>query len=158
MSTVSAGVIMARYFKPDWPERNILGQKVWFQVGACFLKWGFQNIFKCESSSRLFVSTVTQTANDPHSSAHLGWLCFALHVQRRLEQGNTHKHTHTREYYSCFNSVSYFHHLHHTSLTVQQRCQCVRPTCCLLRITKSQWMSRVHQKRPTMWNLFGRFW
>uniref|UniRef100_A0A672SEJ8 Ferric chelate reductase 1 n=1 Tax=Sinocyclocheilus grahami TaxID=75366 RepID=A0A672SEJ8_SINGR len=32
-STVSAGVIMARYFKPDWPERNILGQKVWFQVG-----------------------------------------------------------------------------------------------------------------------------
>uniref|UniRef100_A0A8C1I7X6 Ferric-chelate reductase 1b n=1 Tax=Cyprinus carpio TaxID=7962 RepID=A0A8C1I7X6_CYPCA len=33
-STVSAGVIMARYFKPNWPERNILGQKVWFQVGA----------------------------------------------------------------------------------------------------------------------------
>ncbi|XP_051737663.1 putative ferric-chelate reductase 1 isoform X1 [Ctenopharyngodon idella] len=32
MSTVSAGVIMARYFKPDWPERNILGQKVWFQL------------------------------------------------------------------------------------------------------------------------------
>lgn len=31
-STVSAGVIMARYFKPDWPERNILGQKVWFQL------------------------------------------------------------------------------------------------------------------------------
>ncbi|RXN22194.1 ferric-chelate reductase 1 isoform X1 [Labeo rohita] len=31
MSTVSAGVIMARYFKPDWPESNILGQKVWFQ-------------------------------------------------------------------------------------------------------------------------------
>ncbi|XP_073687201.1 putative ferric-chelate reductase 1 [Garra rufa] len=31
-STVSAGVIMARYFKPDWPESNILGQKVWFQL------------------------------------------------------------------------------------------------------------------------------
>ncbi|XP_058621268.1 putative ferric-chelate reductase 1 isoform X2 [Onychostoma macrolepis] len=31
-STVSAGVIMARYFKPDWPERNIFGQKVWFQL------------------------------------------------------------------------------------------------------------------------------
>lgn len=31
-STVSAGVIMARYFKPDWPEQNILGQKVWFQL------------------------------------------------------------------------------------------------------------------------------
>uniref|UniRef100_A0A671P8T4 Putative ferric-chelate reductase 1 n=1 Tax=Sinocyclocheilus anshuiensis TaxID=1608454 RepID=A0A671P8T4_9TELE len=31
-STVSAGVIMARYFKPDWPERNILGQRVWFQL------------------------------------------------------------------------------------------------------------------------------
>uniref|UniRef100_A0A8C1BNA0 Ferric chelate reductase 1 n=1 Tax=Cyprinus carpio carpio TaxID=630221 RepID=A0A8C1BNA0_CYPCA len=31
-STVSAGVIMARYFKPNWPERNILGQKVWFQL------------------------------------------------------------------------------------------------------------------------------
>ncbi|XP_059380938.1 putative ferric-chelate reductase 1 isoform X2 [Carassius carassius] len=31
-STVSAGVIMARYFKSDWPERNILGQKVWFQL------------------------------------------------------------------------------------------------------------------------------
>ncbi|XP_051537828.1 putative ferric-chelate reductase 1 [Myxocyprinus asiaticus] len=32
MSTVSAGVIMARYFKLDWPESNILGQKVWFQL------------------------------------------------------------------------------------------------------------------------------
>ncbi|XP_073720343.1 putative ferric-chelate reductase 1 [Misgurnus anguillicaudatus] len=32
MSSVSAGVIIARYFKPDWPERNILGQKVWFQL------------------------------------------------------------------------------------------------------------------------------
>ncbi|XP_051970589.1 putative ferric-chelate reductase 1 isoform X1 [Xyrauchen texanus] len=32
MSTVSAGVIMARYFKPDWPESSILGQKVWFQL------------------------------------------------------------------------------------------------------------------------------
>ncbi|TRY95826.1 hypothetical protein DNTS_022043 [Danionella cerebrum] len=32
MSTVSAGVIMARHFKPDWPDSNILGQKVWFQL------------------------------------------------------------------------------------------------------------------------------
>lgn len=32
MSTVSAGVIIARYFKPDWPGSNILGQKVWFQL------------------------------------------------------------------------------------------------------------------------------
>ncbi|XP_057178358.1 putative ferric-chelate reductase 1 isoform X1 [Triplophysa rosa] len=32
ISTVSAGVIIARYFKPDWPESNILGQKVWFQL------------------------------------------------------------------------------------------------------------------------------
>lgn len=93
MSTVSAGVIIARYFKLDWPERNILGQKVWFQVGPCLLKCGFQNVFKCESSPRLSVSTVTPNADDPHSYAHLGQLCFAFYVQRRLEQGNTHTDT-----------------------------------------------------------------
>lgn len=80
MSTVSAGVIIARYFKPDWPERNILGQKVWFQVGTCLLKCRFLNIFKCESSSRFSVSTVTPNADDPHSSAHRGRLCFAFYV------------------------------------------------------------------------------
>ncbi len=32
--------------------------------------------------------------------------------------------------------MSYFHPFHHTPLTVQQHCQCVRPTCCLLRIKK----------------------
>jgi len=96
MSTVSAGVIMARYFKPDWPERNILGQKVWFQVRACLLKCGFRTFSNGHHLQWLSVSTVTPNADDPHSSAHLGWLCFAFYIQRRLEQGNTHTHTHTQ--------------------------------------------------------------
>ncbi|XP_027005373.2 putative ferric-chelate reductase 1 isoform X1 [Tachysurus fulvidraco] len=31
MMTVSTGVIIARYFKPDWPETTVFGQRVWFQ-------------------------------------------------------------------------------------------------------------------------------
>ncbi|KAI5618142.1 putative ferric-chelate reductase 1 [Silurus asotus] len=31
MTTVSTGVIIARYFKPDWPETTVCGQRVWFQ-------------------------------------------------------------------------------------------------------------------------------
>uniref|UniRef100_A0AAY4BUX7 Ferric-chelate reductase 1 n=1 Tax=Denticeps clupeoides TaxID=299321 RepID=A0AAY4BUX7_9TELE len=36
MTTVSTGIIVARYFKPDWPESSLCGQRIWFQV--CFLK------------------------------------------------------------------------------------------------------------------------
>lgn len=32
MTTVSTGVIIARYFKSDWPEVTICGQRIWFQV------------------------------------------------------------------------------------------------------------------------------
>ncbi|KAL7887358.1 hypothetical protein AOLI_G00050790 [Acnodon oligacanthus] len=31
MTTVSTGVIIARYFKPDWAETSLCGQRVWFQ-------------------------------------------------------------------------------------------------------------------------------
>ncbi|MCJ8728586.1 hypothetical protein PDJAM_G00006200 [Pangasius djambal] len=39
MTTVSTGVIIARYFKPDWPETTVCGQRVWFQFhrGLMFL-------------------------------------------------------------------------------------------------------------------------
>lgn len=30
----STGKLMAAYFKPDWPEQTLFGQKIWFQV--CF--------------------------------------------------------------------------------------------------------------------------
>ncbi|KAJ8376113.1 hypothetical protein SKAU_G00066930 [Synaphobranchus kaupii] len=32
MTTVSTGIIIARYFKDDWPDRALCGQRVWFQV------------------------------------------------------------------------------------------------------------------------------
>ncbi|KAG9351102.1 hypothetical protein JZ751_024992 [Albula glossodonta] len=32
MTTVSTGIIMARYFKNDWSDRALCGQRVWFQV------------------------------------------------------------------------------------------------------------------------------
>ncbi|KAJ8409511.1 hypothetical protein AAFF_G00229120 [Aldrovandia affinis] len=32
MTAASTGIIIARYFKPSWPDRTIFGQKVWFQV------------------------------------------------------------------------------------------------------------------------------
>ncbi|XP_076844505.1 putative ferric-chelate reductase 1 [Brachyhypopomus gauderio] len=32
MTTVSVGVIIARYFKPDWPETTVCGHRVWFQL------------------------------------------------------------------------------------------------------------------------------
>uniref|UniRef100_A0A3P8ZDG4 Uncharacterized protein n=1 Tax=Esox lucius TaxID=8010 RepID=A0A3P8ZDG4_ESOLU len=32
MTTVTTGVIIARYFKMDWPGTTLLGQSVWFQV------------------------------------------------------------------------------------------------------------------------------
>lgn len=38
MMTVSTGVIIARYFKPDWPETTVCGQRVWFQVGKYEMK------------------------------------------------------------------------------------------------------------------------
>ncbi|XP_007250476.3 putative ferric-chelate reductase 1 [Astyanax mexicanus] len=31
MTTVSTGVIIARYFKPNWPDTTLCGQRVWFQ-------------------------------------------------------------------------------------------------------------------------------
>ncbi|XP_066539185.1 putative ferric-chelate reductase 1 [Hoplias malabaricus] len=32
MTTVSTGVIIARYFKPDWSDTTLFGQRVWFQI------------------------------------------------------------------------------------------------------------------------------
>ncbi|KAM6953755.1 putative ferric-chelate reductase 1 [Aplochiton taeniatus] len=32
MLTVSTGVFVARHFKQDWPDRTLLGHRVWFQV------------------------------------------------------------------------------------------------------------------------------
>ncbi|XP_035272309.1 putative ferric-chelate reductase 1 isoform X3 [Anguilla anguilla] len=32
MSTVNIGIIIARYFKDDWTDRALCGQRVWFQV------------------------------------------------------------------------------------------------------------------------------
>ncbi|XP_036378251.1 putative ferric-chelate reductase 1 [Megalops cyprinoides] len=32
MTTVTTGIIVARYFKNDWPRSALFGQKVWFQV------------------------------------------------------------------------------------------------------------------------------
>ncbi|KAG5847386.1 putative ferric-chelate reductase 1 [Anguilla anguilla] len=32
MTAATTGIIIARYFKPSWPDRTIFGQKVWFQV------------------------------------------------------------------------------------------------------------------------------
>ncbi|XP_062335501.1 putative ferric-chelate reductase 1 isoform X1 [Osmerus eperlanus] len=32
MFTVSTGVVVARHFRADWPERTVCGQKMWFQV------------------------------------------------------------------------------------------------------------------------------
>lgn len=26
------GNVMAAFFKPDWPEQTLFGQKIWFQV------------------------------------------------------------------------------------------------------------------------------
>ncbi|XP_066453488.1 putative ferric-chelate reductase 1 [Eleutherodactylus coqui] len=32
MTTVSIGVLVARFFKPVWPESTLCGEKIWFQV------------------------------------------------------------------------------------------------------------------------------
>ncbi|XP_051554321.1 putative ferric-chelate reductase 1 [Myxocyprinus asiaticus] len=32
MLAESTGTLMASYFKPDWPEQTLFGQKIWFQV------------------------------------------------------------------------------------------------------------------------------
>lgn len=43
----SIGVVLARYYKPMWAERKLLGEKVWFQVSfskgqvkLCLLRLG----------------------------------------------------------------------------------------------------------------------
>lgn len=30
----STGSLLAGYFKPDWQETTLFGQKIWFQVGG----------------------------------------------------------------------------------------------------------------------------
>lgn len=32
MVTGSVGIFIASFYKPDWPSKSLLGQKVWFQV------------------------------------------------------------------------------------------------------------------------------
>lgn len=32
MTTVSIGVLVARFFKPVWPTSKLFGEKIWFQV------------------------------------------------------------------------------------------------------------------------------
>ena len=32
MLTGSVGTFIASFYKPDWPSKTLLGQKVWFQV------------------------------------------------------------------------------------------------------------------------------
>lgn len=32
MLTGSVGTFIASFYKPDWPNQTLLGQKVWFQV------------------------------------------------------------------------------------------------------------------------------
>lgn len=34
MLTGSIGTIIASFYKPDWPNQTLLGQKVWFQVDS----------------------------------------------------------------------------------------------------------------------------
>lgn len=34
MTTVSVGVIVARFFKPLWPHSLLFGEEIWFQVGG----------------------------------------------------------------------------------------------------------------------------
>lgn len=34
MLAESTGALMAGFFKPDWPEQTLFGQKIWFQVGG----------------------------------------------------------------------------------------------------------------------------
>lgn len=36
MTSVSAGVMIARYFRDEWPDIALFGQTVWFQVGFVF--------------------------------------------------------------------------------------------------------------------------
>ncbi|KAG9483112.1 hypothetical protein GDO78_009190 [Eleutherodactylus coqui] len=35
MTTVSIGVLVARFFKPVWPESTLCGEKIWFQRAGC---------------------------------------------------------------------------------------------------------------------------
>lgn len=32
MLTGSVGTFIANFYKPEWPEKTLLGQKIWFQV------------------------------------------------------------------------------------------------------------------------------
>lgn len=34
MLTGSVGTFIASFYKPDWPNQTLLGQKVWFQVDS----------------------------------------------------------------------------------------------------------------------------
>ncbi|OCT85127.1 hypothetical protein XELAEV_18023293mg [Xenopus laevis] len=37
MTTVSIGVIIARFFKPVWPTSSLFGEKIWFQIHRCLM-------------------------------------------------------------------------------------------------------------------------
>lgn len=39
MTTVSIGVIVARFFKPVWPNSLLFGEEIWFQVGGKARRW-----------------------------------------------------------------------------------------------------------------------
>lgn len=54
----SSGTLIAGYFKPDWPERTLFGQKIWFQVWSMFL-WLLLNTYSCFNTfSFLHISCV----------------------------------------------------------------------------------------------------
>lgn len=37
MLTGSVGTFIASFYKPDWPDRTLMGQKIWFQIHRCLM-------------------------------------------------------------------------------------------------------------------------
>ncbi|XP_052035312.1 ferric-chelate reductase 1 isoform X2 [Apodemus sylvaticus] len=97
MTTVSIGVLVARFFRSVWSKAFFLGEAIWFQpcrrqclwFPCCPSAHGTELCMVTELNARLWKEEkVPASASDAHGGhlcAHLHRFCFAFCVPRRLE-------------------------------------------------------------------------
>lgn len=110
MLTGSVGTFIASFYKPDWPNQTLLGQKVWFQVDVlhthihmCTYMHTVMIAFSITTLPFLFRVSIGSSSTDDANCDFDHWsLLPPIFLQERLEQGTTSTHTHTQIHnYTC---------------------------------------------------------
>ncbi|XP_076833522.1 putative ferric-chelate reductase 1 [Brachyhypopomus gauderio] len=77
MEVASTAIFFAGFFKPDWPEKTLFGQKVWFQVHR-----GLMLLMTVLTTTGFILPFIYRRGCSTEAAVHvvLGWIVMALSV------------------------------------------------------------------------------